>query len=87
MVCLVPLLPQGSPSLKMAAVHLKSLHASTGSASSPVTGSPAGCTLLTPAPASHSKILGGRTESSSAMETSVAGDWYWPGIALFHSTL
>lgn len=85
MVCPVSLLPQGSPSLRTAAVHLKSLHAvTTGSAPSPVTGSPAGCILLTSVHPSHSKILCGRTEDSSAKETSIAGDWCWPG--LFHST-
>lgn len=87
-VCPVSLLSQGSPSLKTAAVHLKSLHAfTTGSAPSSMTGSPADCILLTPVHPSHSKILPGRTQDSSDMETSIGGDWYWPGLALFPSTL
>lgn len=87
MVCPVSLLSQGSPSLKTAAVHLMSLRAfTTGSAPSPVTGPPAGCILLTPVHPSHSKILCGRTEDSSAMETSIVGEWDWLGLSPSHST-
>lgn len=87
MVCPVSFLSRGSPGSKKAALYLQSLRTvMIGSVPSPATWSPAGCIPLTYNHPSQSKILRGRMEVSSAMESSVVGERYRQDLSLFHST-